>query len=317
MIVEIVPGSSMPVDQEGNRADVIMNAGARWDRNIIGGFYEIYYGAAQRDFVKKHVCEPLGIPVGTRAYKAEKALRLLHPDQVEAIYSRYVHFLSCVSTVQAEEMALLSYRDKPEALASIIEKGIYIYYPMTNQLERVQTVRNLQKHYPPHYDRVWITKANGQKVLSKKKQRIGPGNVMLLEKIADDGSSVSSGNLQHLGFLSPITKSEKYAKPFRNSPVRTVGETEGRLYAGVCGREAIAEMLDRNGNPSVHRKAYRTILTSPTPSNIPVLINRDLMQFGGSKGLQLNNHMSLCSGWQAVYEPEPELAFVRKQTIPQ
>ena len=96
---------------------------------------------------------------------------------------------------------------------------------------------------------------------------------MLLDKIADDWSSVSSGKLQHFGVLAPMTKTEKFALPYRNSPVRTIGETEGRIFSGYCGREAIAEMMDRSNSPNTQRAVVWNILNSQNPTNIDKIVD--------------------------------------------
>jgi hypothetical protein len=127
---------------------------------------------------------------------------------------------------------------------------------------------------------------------------------MLLEKIADDWSSVSSGKLQHFGILSPITKAEKFSYPYRNSPVRTIGETEGRIFASYCGREAIAEMMDRSNNPMTQRNVIWNILQSDKPTNIDSVVDRNYVSLGGSKPIQLIKHMFECAGFIPYYEPE-------------
>ena len=126
--------------------------------------------------------------------------------------------------------------------------------------------------------------------------------MMLLEKIGDDWASVSSGRLQHFGVLSPMTKNEKYSMPFRNSPVRTIGETEGRIFVSYCGREAVAEMMDRNNSPVTHKAVVNSILTSTHPSNIDVAVDRNIIQLGASKPLAIMNHISLCAGWKLKHD---------------
>ncbi len=88
---------------------------------------------------------------------------------------------------------------------------------------------------------------------------------MLLEKIADSWSALSSGKLQHFGVLSPMTQSEKYAYPYRNSSVRTVGETEGRVYAAYSSRLNVAEVMDRNNNTLTHREVVKSIINADHP----------------------------------------------------
>jgi hypothetical protein len=127
---------------------------------------------------------------------------------------------------------------------------------------------------------------------------------MLLEKIADDWTAVSTGNLQLHGLLAQVNRREKHARPYRNTPVRTIGETEGRLFVGYCGREAVAEMLDRSGNPLVQRHMARNILDAEKPSDIKEIVDRNLVTYGNTKPIQIINHMFTCTGFKTKYVEE-------------
>jgi hypothetical protein len=128
--------------------------------------------------------------------------------------------------------------------------------------------------------------------------------MMLLEKIADDWSAVSYGKTQSSGVLSSMTKSEKYTYPFRNNAVRTIGETEGRVFVGYCGQHAVAEMIDRANSPNTQKNMVWNILSAPNPSNIDYVVNRQMISYGGSKPLALTNHIFNCAGFKMVYDKE-------------
>ena len=108
--------------------------------------------------------------------------------------------------------------------------------------------------------------------------------------------------LHHFGILTPMTKFEKYSLPHRNSPIRTMGETESRLYSSYCGIECVAEMMDRNNNPSTHREMVRNILEAEYPSNIDSTVDRTKIPFGNAKPLQLVKHIGFCYGWKFSYK---------------
>ena len=108
--------------------------------------------------------------------------------------------------------------------------------------------------------------------------------------------------------LSPTTKSEKFSNPHRNSPVRTIGETEGRIFAGYCGREAIAEMMDRSNNPATQRNVAWSILNAEKPTNINHVVDRDYIRLGGARPLQLVRHIIGTAGYNIVYQPEAPVA---------
>lgn len=294
----------MPIDSQGVRADIVMDAGSTINRMNLGRLYEQYFGSAAQH-LSRNIRQMLNIPEGLGFSETMKRLRKVDPMIQDQAYQHVLGFYQLLS----EEQYLffrdgVSLEDRVEHLGDIIREGIYLFYPINNQRDIEQAVMDVEMSpYKPPYDRVSYVGNSGQRVLTEQPFRIGPLYMMLLEKITDDWSSVSSGKLQHFGILSPTTKSEKYAYPFRNSPVRTIGETEGRIFAGYCGREAIAEMMDRSNNPTTHRHIVWQLLSADKPTNIEKIVDRQAIPLGASKPLQLVRHISMTSGWQPVYVP--------------
>ena len=293
----------MPIDADGNRADVVMDAAAVISRMNLGRLYEHYFGAAARD-VGKNIRNMLGIT----ADKISKSILFkLNQQTLQQAYAYLLGFYEIVS-----EKQYLFYKDevtedeKIDHLYSVINNGVYIYYPIDNQKQIIKTIQQIEEKYKPLYGPVSYVGNSGQRVVTNNNIRIAPIYLMLLEKIADDWSSVATAKLQHFGVLSTMTKSEKFAYPYRCSPVRTIGETEGRIFAGYCGREAIAEMMDRSNSPMTQRNMVWNILDADLPSNMNDAVNREYIKLGGSKPLQLIRHIFLCAGLQAVYEPEEQ-----------
>ena len=292
----------MPVDASGTRADLVMEQGSTVKRMNLGRLYEQYLGAATYD-VTRYLRRMSGI-AQKPAQKAIKEVKALPQELFNQLYGYLTGFHSLISPRQAAFYTATTPSQKVQHLADVIDKGEYLYIPVDNEPELTDIVREVEKHYPPVYGPVTYRGTSGNVVTTKMPVRIGPMYFMLLDKISDDWSAISSGKLQHFGILSPATKSEKYAYPFHNSAVRAIGETEGRIFAGYCGREAIAEMMDRNNSPSTHRHVYEQVILADKPTNIYDAIDRSLHPYGGAKPLQLFNHIALVSGWHAVYEPE-------------
>lgn len=303
VICHVAEPEEMPVDQNGTRADIIMDANSTFARMNIGRLYEHYFSAAAIE-VSKNVRSYLDISK-MPAPQAYKEIKRLDKNLVHQVYNYLMGFYELISQKQYEFFMSLSEDEKYEHLASVIESGSYIFYPTDNQKDMVDVVRQIEKHpeYKPLYGPVSYVGFSGRKTVTEEPVRIAPLYMMVLEKITDDWSAVSSGKLQHFGILSPMTKSEKYAYPFRNSPVRTIGETEGRIFAGYCGREGIAEMMDRSNSPTTHRHIVMSILKADKPMNIEKAVDRTLVPLGNSKPLQLVRHISVTSGWKTVYKP--------------
>lgn len=295
----------MPIDAAGNRAEIVMDAGSTISRMNLGRLYEHYIGGVARD-VTVNVLKMLNIS----PMPLQKALRELtivektQPTVIQQTYSYLMQFYSCVSPRQCQFYSELSPAEKLEHLASIVYDGIYLYYPTDNEIDTPDVVKRLEELFKPVYGPVTYTGYSGKQVTTEYPVRVAPLYIMLLEKIADDWSSISSGKLQHFGILSPMTRSEKYAYPYRNTPVKTLGETECRIIAGYCGREAVAEMLDRNNSPTTHKHIVWSILKASQPGNIQSAIDRSLVPLGSNKPNQLVSHIGMCAGWKTVYEPE-------------
>ena len=305
VICRLEKPENMPVDIDGNRADIIMDGGSILNRMNLGRLYEHYLNGAIRDMTKR-IHKMLGMNKTTpyRALKQVKELYRTNPQLVMEAHQYAMSFYKVVSPIYHDYYTKLTEEEILEHVSGIIAEGMVIYYPTDNQLETPDIIEAVERIFKPTYGPVTYTSNSGQKVTTKKSIRIAPMYCMLLEKIADSFSSVSSGRLQHFGMLSPITKAEKYTKPWHNSPVRAVGEPEARIVAGYAGREAIAEIMDRNNNPMTHRYITRRLLETNTPTNIDEIVDRDLLPLGASKPLQLLKHIGLCSGWELVYEPE-------------
>jgi len=304
VICYIEKPENMPVDEAGNRADIVVGAETTFSRMNLGRLYEMFFGACERD-VTKTVRSILGIPKQpyATALPAVRALAQQAPDQFDNAYRYRMGFYQIISPLQYQHYAGLGLDDKIEHLARLVENGGSIFYPTNHEYEISDVARRLQQEYKPTYGPVTYVGYSGHRVTTEYPVRIAPVYMMLLDKITDVLSSVASGTLQHFGILSPITRAQKYTFPHRNSPVRTIGESEGRIFAGYCGRAAIAEMLDRSTSPTTHRYVVWTILTAAQPTNIPMAIDRHQVPLGGSKPLGLVRHVAMCGGWRMKYTP--------------
>lgn len=312
VISQVEKPENMPVDKNGNRADIVMDDNSVISRMNLGVLYRQYIGAALRD-VSQEVRKMLNLPQMShnKAIKAVGDLYKTNPELVLKAHNYALGFFKITSEDQYEFCKNLSPEQIVEYTASAVAKGYYLYYPVENQKEPVDIIENIQAQYPPVYGPITYTDNSGRRVVTKKPIRIGPLHWMVLDKIADGWASVASGKLQHFGVLSPLSKHEKYSRPWHNSPVRTSGETECRIYAGYCGREAIAELMDRNNSPTTHEQVVKSIMSSVTPGNIDQAIDRSALPLGGAKPLQLIRHFSMCSGWRNVYVPENRFKYVK------
>jgi hypothetical protein len=116
-------------------------------------------------------------------------------------------------------------------------------------------------------------------VTTKVPVRIGSVYIILLEKIADDWTAISSGKTQHYGVLSQVTNADKYALPYRAQSIRAWGEAEKRLLAAYVGPRTAAEIMDRNNNPETHKQILNAILEAAEPTDIYNTVDRTAPAF--------------------------------------
>lgn len=303
-ICKIEKAENMPVDAFGKRADIIMDDLSTTRRQNPGRFYEMYLcDAAWHHWRKMRLA--FGLEMGVTYKRIE--LENLVKNNIKLMHDAYkdiVEFFDIVSPIQAKKYKTYSNENIFELVVDVLEVGHYIYFPPDNPKSAFEVAKELKEKKMVPKSTITYVDGSGNRVTTKQPVRITPYYMLLLEKIADSWSSVSSANLQHFGVLSPINRSEKYSYPWKNSPAKTLGETEGRLVAAYCAEEAIAEHMDRNNSPITHREVVKSIMNATSPTNINNAVDRDKIPYGAAKPLQIVSHQLACYGIEYVYEPE-------------
>lgn len=299
VICKIEKEENMPIDKDGNRADVIVDPMSTISRTNIGRLYEQYINGASRD-VAKDIRKKLSI----KQNECSTDILSFKDDKVNSSYNYLLDYYKIISDKQYQFYNTLSEEDKLEALTNVINNGICVYYPINNDIIIYRAILEIDKKFKPTFGPVSYIGASGIRCVTKNSIRIAPMYIMLLDKIADSWSSMSSGRLHHFGVLSPVIKSEKHATPYRNTAVKTIGEAEFNIVGGYCSPRAIAETIDRSNNPMSTKEMYRTILNSDTPGNIEQVIDRKKFIFGSNKPLLLMKHILMCCGINVAYKRE-------------
>lgn len=309
VICKICEPHEMPVDEEGNRADIIVSPESTVSRMNYGRLYEPFINAASRD-VMKRIVNKLGVDRADPEWMLVKkltALEVENPALVDEVWNYLMGYYAITSPLQHGWFQTGTYtRPRVEHLASVIHncvEGLQLFLPPENDPGYIPMVRAIQEHYPPVYGPVTYVGNSGRKVVTKRPVRIGSVYMIILEKIADDWTAVSSGKLQHFGVLSQVTNADKYAAPTRTQAIRAWGEAEVRIAVSYAGPRITADILDRNNNPFTHKHILENLLRAEKPTALQSVVNRKEVPLGGSKPLQLVRHVAQCGGWRFVYEP--------------
>jgi hypothetical protein len=279
----------MPRDSDGNSADIIMDNASVISRMNPGVQYEIYFGSVARD-VTKDIKQMFGMD--RNAVISEKDAEAMVYDcttnAVEVAKNHYLTLYRIVSNEMYDFYSTCSHQDTLDHLVSILTEGIFLYMPVTTSIEYSVAVKECEEAFRTIYGPVTFVGSTGKLITTKKKIRIGPTYMLLLEKISDDGSSVSSAKLAANGIITTVSKNEKFTLPIKEAAIRIIGETEGRIFASYLKtEEATAELLDRNFSPITHAEVMRSILAADTPTNIDRVVDRSVVGFNGNKALQI------------------------------
>ncbi|MBB5409357.1 DNA-directed RNA polymerase beta subunit [Paraburkholderia sp. HC6.4b] len=313
VICKVVPPEAMPVDADGNRAEIVFAPNSIVSRENPGRAYELFINAYSRDVVNQ-ICRWFGLKPHeqntlARIREIENAGPALFRQAVDWLIGYYeivVPDMAKWFTPGSDQSTNSRYqRPMAEHLASIIAAGILtLHYPPDNPRHTADIVRLLEKKgYWSTYGPVTYTGNSGREVRTKVPVRIGSMYIILLEKIADDGTAVSSGKTQHFGVLSPVTNVDKYALPYRPQSIRAFGEAEMRLIAAYCGPRAVAEIVDRNNSRETHQAILDSILCAENPADIASAVDRPVVPYGNNRPLQLVRHLLACMGVEFVYTP--------------
>ena len=130
---------------------------------------------------------------------------------------------------------------------------------------------------------------------------IAPLYTILICKTADNMLYTSSPNLNNFLFPIPLTSNNRDRFPYRNTPVKFMSETEGRLFLFYLGREALAELKDRANSVPTHKALYTNILNAPYPTNIDRVVDRDKVPFGQDSAIKLVNSIFNSIGMAMKY----------------
>jgi len=298
VIVRVWKDEWMPVDEHGNRADIIMDPAATVSRLNIGRLYDRYLAASSR-IVRDKI----------RNLIHGKDIDKLSDNEIKHIFKDYVlEFLSLIKNPQyylyKEHYENNDIETMKEILKVITAREFYIMFNAENELPAWEVIANIENsEFKPIPTRVRYVE-NGREIVTETKFMIAPMYIILHHKIGDATATCASAKLNHFGVPISPNKNEKTRLPYYNAPVRTIGETEGRLYAAYGGRKFIAELVDRASSIETHGELYKNLLTHPQPTNIPYAVDRTKIPYGKNKTLELYKTFIRTAGIDLVFSED-------------
>jgi hypothetical protein len=308
VVVEVVDDDDMPVDENGVVADIVVDPNSRWNRVTPASPIEMMIGAAGRDLAKR-LQETFGFDRNlqlTEDQVEDAVYAAGNVDLVEAAYNELLEFYKVVTPIQyADELDPDYRRSNPEYMytsvsAALLDHyhGLDLYMPTNNPVHMPDVIEAIRDRWPPFITPVRFRGRDGKMKVSREPMLIAPSYYINLEKTAEDAwMAASSAKCNVFGTTARLSNADKFNSPGRISSSR-VGEAEFRAQAAACGGEAIAAQKDASNNPIAHSHALRNMLTHPTPTNIDVLIDVNVVPVGGHRPLAYMRNMFECSGKQ-------------------
>lgn len=301
------PPEAMPVDQYGNRADIVVDPNTIPNRANPGVLYEQYLNSSLL-YMKQCLRNMFGL-------NPHEENEQVHCDAVEMSNGflitqghKYVRDYLAITRPQSVEWLDAAIRQglwsEKKTVIEYMKRSTGFLLEYDRKRESVEEIKAIRGSvYNPPKDRVWVTNPDGSVELSVEKIRIGPIYYVLLEKTGkNEFSAVSSAKLQHFGVPGPVTKSDKHTHPHSLQPGRVLAEAEMRNAVAYAMEAFAAEVIDRNGSPNTHRIMLEGIYNAPLPTNIHNLVSRTTHPYGGARPLAIMKHLLGCGGVGFEYE---------------
>ena len=291
----------MPVDELGNRADLITDSvSATTSRMNFGRIYEGYMGACardNRDRLIKYFTEKYG----------NQYLFKLKKEDIDYVIDYVRGLYSLINLEMVEFIDSLDEEGREEHAMECLEEWIYFYYPPNNGFRIVDVIDAIENSpYKPHFGKVKYIDDLGREVITDSNIRMNRAYFMLLDRTGRDFSGVASAKVN--SFLLPIKGGEydKHSYPHSQTPVTNLSETEMRIMMSYAGPKTMAELVDLTLNPVTHEAVNRNFLENPKLFDMNFDIDRNVIPYGNNKPLIVAKHIMRGAGLKFNYVRDPE-----------
>lgn len=249
VVVNVIPDEDMPVDENGFRADIIIDTTSPLKRTNVGQF-------------RVHAINRAAKWVASQLHKI---------PTVKARFKQVCDFLNLVNphNVAILEEAYNTDRLKERYINLCMEDTIYIFHPPTCIADTDENITKMYSQFnvpvsPVSFN---ITDANGNKkrITTKAPAAIGSKYIYLLHKYPKPIAS----SFGYVSKLHIVTKNKfKLGAPISNTPCR-FGEAEHRMFVVAGCAEEISRMRGLFGNSLTGPPALiDSILKAKKPSRL-------------------------------------------------
>lgn len=265
VVCAIAPKEQMPIDEYGNRVDVVAFGKSVIARLNPGQLYEQYVNAASRDVAND-----------IRAF--------LHNGEVDAAWNHLMGYYEIVSpSILQVCQNFNSQEEQLSHLRAIDESGIYLHIRPDSDSDNVELYKRLRAYRRPNKGKLTLRTFAGGWEKTKSEMLIGSEEFLVLEKTYHSPFAVGTSRRQNYGLPACNNKTTKHSTPVVQASPRWLGETEVRGISANIGGEYVANLIDYTTNPESSRSVVRTISEAEYPSNIDEAVDRNEIPMGGCR----------------------------------
>lgn len=300
-MTQFLPRHRMPVDKDGNSADIVMGPDGTVARTNYARLYLMQIGAA---CVKaRKVLEEI---TGLDETASLEEVEYMNTATFEKAWSFLMDLYHCVNPEQTENLQELPLKDKQLHLTECLEYGIRFIRPIDCKKPLPVAMMDLENFLPVCFDTVEHQLiVDGKTESTIEKILIAPLPIMLLDKTAEDTLTVATAAHGPFGVLIKYNQADKYRMPWKDSPARTLGESEYRAFiAHTKDPEMAADMMDRSNNPAVQLEMGRQFVSNEHPGGIEEIIDRTKLDYGNGRPHEIMNNFFQAYGVCLKYVPE-------------
>lgn len=308
VIAQVVDDEDMPIDDFGNRADVMTFDGSTVNRQNDARDHSACIGAAGRDIIR-YIRKHYGLDTHAELEQDEVEDVVYNAKNAKLGREMFDYLMGFYKLVAPT--GEYKYLNKPEVITKgrhlkhlvcvILDGnepyGLFLRMRSDQGLDMGEVIHTIAHGpYRPNMSPIWYRDHAGKMTRTVGEFLIGPNPYMTLEKTAADGSGVSSGKTNHFGVTAKLTNADKHSTPARETNTRSTGEAEARGEAKAVGPGVVADVMEMNNNPATHKEVAIAILDSPTPTNIDRVIDRRVFRAVGHRPANFVRHHFVCSG---------------------
>ncbi|QDH47028.1 hypothetical protein D6_0060 [Aeromonas phage D6] len=256
VIMKVLPDEEAPIDDHGNRCDMIVGNTPAFRRQILGTLIEL-----DVNFINIHT-----YPKIVAAYDA---------GDMETAWNLASTFYKTVNPSFGELVESLNGEERLKHLAWIRQKDteFSVQAPSADGEVGISIIERLKEQYPD-IQPTPVTYINqyGDTIRTRHPIVISSLYYIMLDKFGDDMSCQSTPKFNIFGLPTSLSKDERAREFHRSVGNRNVGETEGRLFINQKGGVAAVRTLALGNSPALLEQSVRRIIRADNPMTIKYLV---------------------------------------------